>query len=128
MAKIETLLKNKNYRVRRGRGKLPKNPSIIRERLKPRLYDYTYIMTLSFRETFERMLELVGKKASPLKILDLGCGYKPYQAFFPNDQYIGVDLDLNSYADVIANNEQLPFKDNVFDVIILSEVLEHCDN
>ena len=139
MGKIDTLLKNKKYFRQYGRlifaksydklsGELPKNPSAIRERLDPKLYDYSYLVTLSARKTFERVLNLVAKKTGPLKILDLGCGYKPFQSLFPNDQYLGVDMSLNSFADVIADNHNLPFKDNVFDMIIISEVLEHCDN
>lgn len=128
MDKIDSLLKNKNYRLKHGRGKLSKNPSVIRERLEPKLYDYSYLVTLSARKMFDRMLNLLSKKTGSLKILDLGCGYKPWQSFFPNDQYLGVDMSLNSYADVIADNHNLPFKDNVFDVIIISEVLEHCDD
>lgn len=139
MDKIEALLKNKKYRRQSGRlifakpfdkltGPLPKNPPAIRERLEPKLYDYTYVMTLNFRTTFERMLGLVRKKSGSLKILDLGCGFKPYQPLFPRYQYIGVDMSLNSYADVIADNHNLPFKDNIFDVIIITEVLEHCDD
>src|SRR3989344_2408752 len=139
MEKIETLLKNKKYRRQHGRliftkpydelkGELPQNPPAIRERLKPSLFDYSYIMTLKARKIIDQVVELVSKKNKPLKILDLGCGYKPFQSLFPNDDYLGVDMSLYSYADVIADNHNLPFKDSVFDVIIITEVLEHCDN
>src|SRR3989344_5407160 len=139
MEKIETLLKNKKYRRQHGRliftkhydelkGELPQNPPAIRERLKPSLFDYSYIMTLKARKIIDQVVELVSKKNRPLKILDLGCGYKPFQSLFPNDNYIGVDMSLYSYADVIADNHNLPFKDSVFDVIIITEVLEHCAN
>ena len=37
-------------------------------------------------------------------------------------------MSLNSYADIIADNHNLPFRDNSFDVIIASEVLEHSIN
>jgi SAM-dependent methyltransferase len=139
MNKIDNLLKNKNYQQKHGRlifakpyddlkGELPKNPSAIRERLKPKLFDYSYIVTLNARKMFDRMLKLVPKRTGPLRILDLGCGYKPFQSLLPNDQYLGVDMSLNSFADVIADNHNLPFKDSIFDIIIVSEVLEHCEN
>ena len=137
MDKIDALLKNKKYRRYRGRlifaqpfdrvkGKLPKQPAAIRERLYPRLWDYSYIMTGFSRQVLDRLIALFSVKRQ--KILDLGCGYKPFESCFPDSDYIGVDLSVNSFADVIANNEQLPFKDNVFDGIIITEVLEHCDN
>ena len=140
MDKIEALLKNKNYRRKYGRlifvkqfedfkGKLPKNPSIIRERLNPRLYDFSYLMTRSFRQTMADFIDLTNKKKESLTILDLGCGYEPFKKLFPkNSNYIGVDMSLNSYADIIADNHQLPFKNNTFDIVIASEVLEHSSN
>lgn len=139
MENINTLLKNKKYYRKYSRfiftkpfdkltGRLPKNPPAIRERLRPQLYDYSFVMTLSAKNTINKMLKLITRNNRPLKVLDLGCGYKPFQSLFPNDQYIGVDMSLNSYADVIADNHNLPFKDNIFDVIIITEVLEHCDD
>lgn len=138
MDKIETFLKNKNYRRQHGRlvfakpfdqlkGKLPSNPPAIRERLQPKIYDYSYIMTRFSRRVLNQILKLIPRKGK-LKILDLGCGYKPFRSLFPGAKYVGVDISLNSYADVIADNQNLPFKDNIFDVIIITEVLEHCHN
>lgn len=139
MDNLQKFLKTKNYQVRNGqliftkpfdelKRELPKKPSAVRERLEPELYDYSYMVTSSARKTLDEMLKLIPKNQSQSKILDLGCGYKPFQSLFPNDQYIGVDMSLNSLADVIADNHNLPFKDNIFDIIIISEVLEHCEN
>ena len=139
MVNIDSFLRSKNFKRKNKqyifiqpidelKDELPKNPSAIRERLRPRLYDYSYVVTLSAKKVLNQMLKLIPKRSVPLKILDLGCGYKPFQPLFPNDWYCGVDISLNSFADVIADNHNLPFKDNIFDIIIISEVLEHCDN
>lgn len=63
-------------------------------------------------------------------ILDLGCGEKPYQIFFVNryDHYVGVDLDHNSLADVVACGECLPFRDDSFDACLCTEAYEHVNN
>lgn len=103
------------------------SPSIVRERLNPRIYDFTFIMTRAYRRFFNVFLKNI--KSQHSKILDIGCGFKPFSNLFSrNNEYIGVDISLNSYADVIADNHNLPFLDNVFDTIILSESLEHATN
>lgn len=66
------------------------------------------------------------------KILDFGCGAKPYrQMFSPTSDYIGVDLEnsghdhRNERIDVLYDGQTLPFLDCQFDAIFSSEVMEH---
>lgn len=113
------------------RGEPTSQPSIIRERLSPRIYDFTFVMTRSYRIVFNEFLNYCDDKAGSgkLTILDIGCGFKPFADLFSNKgDYIGIDISLNSYADFITDNNNLPFADNSFDVIIASEVLEHTTN
>ena len=65
------------------------------------------------------------------KILDYGCGSKPYQTLFKFNEYIGVDIEnpghshANENVDVFFDGKTLPFADNTFDSCFSSEVLEH---
>lgn len=66
------------------------------------------------------------------KILDVGCGVKPYKDLFKGfAEYIGVDIEggghLDKYKDVdkFYDGSTLPFADNIFDVVICTQVLEH---
>jgi SAM-dependent methyltransferase len=65
--------------------------------------------------------------APDAKLLDAGCGFKPWQQCFPSGvSYLGVDYSVEwSSPDGLASADHLPFKDNSFDAIICSEVLEH---
>lgn len=132
MASIKDYLKpGCDYKIIRRKTKEEQavNPSIIRERLEPKLCDYSYFVTAGLRKIINRFINLAKRKKKPLHILDLGCGYKPFRTLFSKkDNYIGVDISENSYADVIADSQNLPFKDNLFDVIICSEIIEHCSN
>lgn len=65
------------------------------------------------------------------KILDVGCGIKPYRDLFKTHDYIGIEVsggghsDEAKSADHFFDGQNIPFPDNDFDVIICSEVLEH---
>jgi SAM-dependent methyltransferase len=69
------------------------------------------------------------------KLLDLGCGYVPLFAVYSPyvSDTICVDwentLHKNEHLDFTCDlNKNLPFGDNEFDTIILSDVLEHIQN
>jgi len=68
-----------------------------------------------------------------IKVLDLGCGNKPYESlvinYLKSVKYIGIDY-YNENADIRLdlNKDKLPFKDNEIDLIICTEVLEHLYN
>jgi SAM-dependent methyltransferase len=66
------------------------------------------------------------------KMLDFGCGHKPYKSVFLHvDEYIGVDFENEGHnhekedIDVYYDGNSLPFPDNYFDCAICTEVLEH---
>jgi len=70
--------------------------------------------------------------------LDVGCGENPY--FFHNliDNYIGMDIDINTLRKVSrdlpdsslmrASGCYAPFREGIFDLAICTEVLEHLGN
>jgi len=68
------------------------------------------------------------------KMLDFGCGIKPYQSLFQVEQYIGVDIENKGHSNDISkvdffyDGHTLPFADNSFDSVFTSEVLTHIFN
>lgn len=65
------------------------------------------------------------------KVLDFGCGEKPYKDVLTFDKYIGVDFkkswhdDSQNNVDFFWDWKTLPFENNEFDSIISTEVFEH---
>ena len=67
------------------------------------------------------------------KLLDVGCGTKPYTSLFDVDEYVGLDIDSESarkvgIADFFYDGDVFPFPDNEFDSILCNQVLEHVFN
>lgn len=66
------------------------------------------------------------------KVLDLGCGSRPYEAHFSGkvELWIGADYPASGHpparrADVFADAMQLPLAEKVFDTVLCTQVLEH---
>ncbi len=63
--------------------------------------------------------------------MDFGCGTKPYKELFNFQYYVGLDIQhpkinyITEKADIIYDGKTLPFRDNSFDSIFTSEVIEH---
>ena len=62
------------------------------------------------------------------RVLDVGCGEKPYRILFDDSkEYVGIDKKPCG-ADVIATAEWLPFRNDCFDCVICTQVLEHVED
>jgi len=60
------------------------------------------------------------------RVLDVGCGVKPYYPFFAAaSEYVGLDVVENPAADVHGSVEAMPLPDASFDVVLCNQVLEH---
>jgi len=60
------------------------------------------------------------------RILDLGCGNKPYAPLFAGHQHIGLNIDaIDATPDVVGDGQLLPFRDGAFSLCVCSQVLEH---
>ena len=68
------------------------------------------------------------------RLLDFGCGNKPYEHLFNVDSYTGIDIEnvahdhSNENVDVFYDGKRIPFDDNFFDSVFATEVFEHVFN
>ncbi len=68
------------------------------------------------------------------RVLDIGCGLKPYRSLFVAKEYIGIDIEGGGHSDqakvvdVYYDGRTVPYPDTSFDVVICTQVLEHADN
>lgn len=86
--------------------------------------------------TRHRLLTSIKKYAPLLKgrLMDFGCGTKPYRSLFAVDEYTGLDFEnpghphLNEQIDVFYDGKSIPFGNETFDAVFSSEVFEHVFN
>lgn len=64
------------------------------------------------------------------KILDVGCGDKPYENWFGRvEEYTGIDIIEDPSVDqIITANDPWPLQDAYFDTVLCSQVCEHVEN
>lgn len=94
-------------------------------RRNPSRGEATYVV----RAPLARWLRAEGKRAAGLRVLDVGCGVKPYYPWFAGAAaYVGVDVVENPAADLEGAIESLPVEDGSFDIVLCNQVLEHCED
>ena len=105
-------------------------PKDVRTIISPPLTNaYSYVSN-RLRETYEIVLPKYLAGMKDLRILDYGCGVKPYRYVVEGicREYIGADIGENANADIqLQPGELLPFESDSFDVVISSQVLEHVE-
>ncbi|HUH15529.1 MAG TPA: class I SAM-dependent methyltransferase, partial [Gaiellaceae bacterium] len=99
------------------------------DRRHPRLDSPTWAVRAPLADWLRAEAERA-RRASPVRVLDVGCGVKPYYPFFAEaaSEYVGVDAVANPAADVVAPVEELPLPDGAFDIVLCNQVLEHADD
>jgi SAM-dependent methyltransferase len=67
------------------------------------------------------------------RMLDVGCGQKPYRHLFHVTEHVGLEIDSpanreNKQADFFYDGHTFPFPDESFDTVFASQVFEHVFN
>lgn len=104
---------------------------LARQTYQPSLLGILVNPYFSIRWRLAEALSQFGKEAEG-RLLDVGCGSKPYREYFPEvEEYIGLDIlasghpDERKHADVFYDGKVIPFDDQTFDIVMSTEVLEH---
>jgi SAM-dependent methyltransferase len=71
-----------------------------------------------------------GALPSGSHVLDAGAGDSPYRRYFDHVRYVAADFAATTYhrfkgLDVVCRLQALPFREESFDAVVCTEVLEH---
>jgi len=86
------------------------------------------------RRGLYKSIKNLSKYLSGGKLLDVGCGSKPYKNLFKVQEYIGLDIDQSGHAhtyeeiDIFYDGKTMPFEKNSIDAILCNQVFEHVFN
>jgi SAM-dependent methyltransferase len=62
------------------------------------------------------------------RMLDLGCGNRPYRALLPNiSAYTAYDVDSSVKPEAVGTASELPFASASFDSVLNTQVIEHVE-
>lgn len=103
----------------------------VRKHFYPPPWDPCFYVNISLRKAYEKAIKESLSKNVKLRVLDYGCGFRPYEHLLLeySSEYIGADLESNPLADVkFQPGDKLLLEDNSFDLIISSQVLEHVED
>ena len=100
------------------------------ERRAPRLSSPTYAVRGPLAAWLSEQARELHDLLGAYRVLDVGCGQKPYYPFFAPyaAEYVGVDAVANPVAELRGHVESLPVDDDSFDVVLCTQVLEHADD
>ncbi len=112
LKKLKTLYKNEQF-----------NPRIFGLFINP----FYFARKGLYHQVLELIVHLNGR------LLDIGCGTKPYESLSKVDEYIGLEINDESdrqhkYADIFYDGKTLPFDDKYFDSLMSNQVFEHVFN
>lgn len=92
----------------------------VRERWTPQPGDAYYLALSDLRLALDQVAT-----AESIRVLDFGAGGSPYRALFPNADYMRADFE--GATDLTLNDDgTVPAQPETFDLILSTQVLEHC--
>ncbi|MDR1491554.1 MAG: class I SAM-dependent methyltransferase [Planctomycetaceae bacterium] len=103
------------------------------KRLFPKPWDYSCYLLLKLKKAIASIIREVRYTGNnlPLKVLDYGCGTRPYEPLFKEQsiKYIGADIIGNPVADIhFQPGKTLQIENQSVDILFSSQVLEHVEN
>jgi SAM-dependent methyltransferase len=103
----------------------------LREMMTPSILGLWINPFYILRRSLWKHLRDLARPLSGQRLLDVGCGSKPYEALFQVEEYLGTDIAVSGHdhttskVDFFYDGTTLPLEANSIDIVFSSEVFEH---
>lgn len=108
-----------------GREEFVHAQKLAQARLYPSIFASNYLV-LSNRRL--RMQKFFAARERVGKVLDVGAQYCPYYPLFRGkcESYSSLDIVPSPIVDLVCNAEDMPIENGSYDLVLCTQVLEHC--
>jgi SAM-dependent methyltransferase len=98
-------------------------------RRNPSLRSPTYAVRAPLAQWLRDEADRARQREPKPRLLDVGCGVKPYEPFFRDAvaEYVGVDV-ANPAAELEGTVEEIPVQDESFELVLCTQTLEHAED
>jgi SAM-dependent methyltransferase len=98
---------------------------IAQARLYPSLTSHSFLVLRRRRLIFSEWIKAL--PGENLTVLDVGGRYQPYRPLLAgrSTRYVAVDVLQTPLVDVVGKGQELPFRDETFDLVIATGVFEY---
>ncbi len=99
---------------------------VAHARLYPSIFASNYLVLSNRRERMRKFFAACEQVGS---VLDVGAQYCPYYPLFRGkcDSYSSLDIVPNDIVDIVCDAEDMPIEDGSYDLVLCTQVLEHCN-
>jgi SAM-dependent methyltransferase len=114
--------------LRAQSGKASEHSASMRRR--PSIWQYDYLTLKTLADDIECLLRQAAPRYPGAVALDLGALRSPYRPLVEESGYVlrTLDLTIENGADFAGTVEATGLADASFDLVICTQVLEHCDD
>jgi len=105
-------------------------PSPLKSFLRKKIFPYIFTLNIPpvTQYILDRELKKQFKRLHPGIVLDIGSWDSPYRKFIPYIRYLTLDISDKEKPDIVSDVHEIKCRSEVFDTVILTEVLEHLYN
>ena|ERR1700687_3007427 len=112
--------------TQRGR----KSRHSVRDRTRPSMFQYDYLTLQNLSSDIQTLIAAIPTRFGARRALDLGSDKCPYRDLLVEHDFTVKCLDVNlaGGADYAGHAEQTDLPDGSFELVLCTQVLEHCQN